>query len=128
MHLSRESGPSRSSIPDFCCNCSELGHLEHECNSAAATPQMMRQGWDQYYQLLVSMHPEIARESVPKSKCYRITSKEERPCTLTCGPNQYSQVMEPRAKMTMIPFSVYVEYAQDQDTAKSVDTIRRNLA
>ncbi|MEO1519132.1 MAG: hypothetical protein AAFV95_29525, partial [Bacteroidota bacterium] len=36
-------------------------------------------------------------------------------------------MLEPRAKMTMIPFSVYVEYARDQDTAKSVDTIRRNL-
>ena len=63
-----------SSIPEFCCNCAELGHVEQDCNAAAATPQSMRQGWEQYYQLLVTLHPEIANQRVPKNKCCRITA------------------------------------------------------
>ena len=116
-----------SSIPEFCCNCAELGHVEQDCNAAAATPQSMREGWEQYYQLLVTMHPEIANQRVPKSKCCRITAPGEKPCTLACGPNQYSQIMEPRAKMTMIPFEIYAEYAQQLDPTQTIDSVRRSL-
>ena len=36
--------PGMSSIPEFCCNCAELGHTEQDCNSAAESPQLMRRG------------------------------------------------------------------------------------
>ena len=87
----------------------------------------MRQRGEQFYQLVASEYPKTTRARTFKSKCCRIVSEEQRPRTVTCGPNQYSQLMEPQARTTMIPFAVYVDYEMERDPLKTSDSIRRTL-